>query len=280
MLLVKENIKNRKYEELKRLRENLNVVIEGIDNFPVDDRPIYLIANHSSLMDIFYLAMSALDSTVMIVSNRVAYKKTLDRKQIIDKYLYTLPIELANKTYSDITLNAAVKILCQGISMSIFPEGVYNDKKSITRGRTGAARILFETCKQGIMPYLIPVAINAKTNDPNLNRYKICEDDEIEVKVLEPVNYDYLLWEYLKCDDFKEKNIILHEVTDIGMKNIADALDIPFTGKYKKAIPKDNVMFEDGTTVFLNDANSNQNINRFKQEIENKTKNLIKILKK
>lgn len=280
MLLVKENIKNKKYKELQKLRESLNITINGIENYPVDDRPIYLVANHSSFMDIFYLSLASLDSTVMILSNRVAYKNTLDRKQVVNKYLYTLPIELALKSYSDITLDAAVKILCNGINMSIFPEGVYNNKKTITRGRTGAARILFETCKHGVMPYLIPVAIDAKTDDPNLGRYKACEDDEIEIKILEPINYNYILKEYLKCDNYNESNLLLHEVTDIGMRNIADALGIPFTGKYKEAVPKDNVMFEDGTTISLDEANTNQNIDRFKKEIDMKTKNLIKALKK
>lgn len=280
MLLVKENIKGKKYEELEKLRESLNITIEGLENYPIDDRPIYLIANHSCLMDIFYLGIASLKDSVMIVSNRVAYKNTLDRKQVVDKYLYTLPLEPAHKSYSDITLSAAVKILCQGINLSIFPEGVYNDKKAITRGRTGAARILFETCKQGVMPHLIPVAIDAKTKDPNLNRYKVCEDDEIEVKILESIDYNYLLDEYLKCDNLNEKNIILHEVTDIGMKNIADALDVPFIKEYKEAIPKDNIMFEDGTTISLDDANLYKNINRFKNEIDTKTKKLIKVLKK
>lgn len=280
MVLVKENIKHKKYEELKRLRADLDIVINGIDNYPIDDRPIYLIANHSSLMDIFYLAMSTTESTVMIVSNRVVYKNILDRKQMIDKYLYTLPIEVASKNYSDISLNAAVKILYQGINMGIFPEGVYNDKNSVTRGRTGAARILFETCKYGVMPHLIPVAIDVKTNDPNLDRYKACKEDKIEVNILEPVNYNYLLHEYLRCDNFSEKNVILHEVMDMGMKNIADALDIPFTGKYKEAIPKNNILFEDGTTISLNEACMYQNINRFKIEIENRTNHLVKTLKK
>lgn len=280
MLLVKESIKSKKYEELEKLRESLNISIEGIDNYPIDDRPIYLIANHSCLMDIFYLSIASLKDSVMIVSNRVAYKNILDRKTVVDKYLYTLSLESVHKVYSDITLSAAVKILCQGINLSIFPEGVYNDKKTITRGRTGAARILFETCKQGVMPYLIPVAIDTKTNDPDLNRYKACEDDEIEVKILEPIDYDYLLYEYLRCDNFNEKNIILHEITDIGMKNIADALGIPFIKEYKAAIPKDNIMFEDGTTIPLDNANLDENINRFKNEIDAKTKKLIKVLKK
>lgn len=280
MLLVKKNIKDKKYNELQKLREILNFTIEGLENYPVNDRPIFLIANHSQLMDIFYLAMSSLDRGVMIVSNRVAYKNTLDRKEIVDKYLYTLPLELAHKLYSDITINAAVKILCQGVNMSIFPEGVYNDKKAITRGRTGVARILFETCKQGVMPYLVPVAIDSKTNDPNLNRYKVCEDDEIEVKILEPIDYNYLLYEYLKCDNFKERNFILHEVTDIGMKNIADALNIPFIKEYKEAIPKDNIMFEDGSTIYLSDAILEENVSRFKMEIDNRTNRLVKILKK
>lgn len=141
-------------------------------------------------------------------------------------------------------------------------------------------RILFETCRKGITPYLVPIAIDVDTKDPTLDRYTICEDDNIEVKILEPVDYEYLIGDYFKSDSIKEKNAILHEVTDECMQNIADALSVPFTGEYKPAIPKDNIMFQDGTTIALEEASLEKNINRFKTEINTRTEKLIRVLRK
>ena len=58
----------------KILKEKLNFIVEGLENYPKDNRPIYYIANHSCLMDIFYLSMAVPDNQIMVVSNRIVYK--------------------------------------------------------------------------------------------------------------------------------------------------------------------------------------------------------------
>lgn len=280
MLSIKENVKGEKYQRLQELREKLNFIVEGLENYPRDDRPIYFIANHSCLMDIFYLSMAVPNNQVMVVSNRIVYKPIKEKQEIVNKYLYTLPLEPTGKKYANITIEAASKILVSGVDLSIFPEGVYNDRTAITRGRTGMARILFESCRKGVMPYLIPIAIDVDTKDSTLDRYKVCEEDNVEVKILEPIDYEYLINDYLRSDNIKERNAILHEVTDDCMKSIADALNIPFTKEYKPAIPKDNIMFQDGTTIPLDKADLEENINRFAEEINNRTQKLIRVLRK
>ena len=45
-------------EELKRLKEKINIEVKNSDNIP-KDRPSIIIANHSCLMDIFYLTASS-----------------------------------------------------------------------------------------------------------------------------------------------------------------------------------------------------------------------------
>lgn len=280
MLSVRENVRGEKYQKLQELKERLNFMIEGLENYPEGDRPIYFIANHSCLMDIFYLSMAVPDNQVMVVSNRIVYKPIKEKQETVNKYLYTLPLEPTGKKYADITINAASRILASGINLSIFPEGVYNDRTAITRGRTGMARILFDTCKKSINPYLVPIAIDVDTEDSTLDRYKICEDDKVTVKILEPIDYEYLIKDYLCSDNRDEKNAILHEVTDTGMINIANALGVPFTGTYKPAIPKDNIMFQDGSTIPLEAADLNVNINRFQEEIDNRAQRLVRVLKK
>lgn len=280
MINIRESIRGEKYQKLQELKERLNFIVEGLENYPIDDRPIYYIANHSCLMDIFYLSMAVPNNQVMVVSNRIVYKPIKEKQETVNKYLYTLPLEPTGKKYANITIEAASRILASGIDLSIFPEGVYNDRTAITRGRTGMARILFESCRKGVMPYLIPIAIDVDTKDSNLDRYKVCEDDNVEVKILEPIDYEYLVYDYLQSNNSEERNAILHEVTDIGMQSIADALNITFTREYKPAIPKDNIMFQDGTTISLDKADLEENINRFAEEINNRTQNLIRVLRK
>lgn len=280
MLSVRENVKGEKYQRLQEMKEQLNFIVEGLENYPEGDRPVYFIANHSCLMDIFYLSAAVPTNQVMVVSNRIVYKPIKEKQDTVNKYLYTLPLEPTGRAYANITIEAASRILASDINMSIFPEGVYNDRNAITRGRTGMARILFEACRKGVKPYLVPVALDVETDDKTLDRYTVCEDDKVEVKILEPIDYDYILQDYLNSDNLKEKNAMLHEVTDIGMQNIADALNLPFTGAYKIAIPKDNIMFQDGSTISLEEASLEENIKRFQAEIENRTKNLVRVLKK
>lgn len=280
MINIRESVRGEKYQKLQELKEQLNFIVEGLENYPRDDRPIYYIANHSCLMDIFYLSMAVPNNQVMVVSNRIVYKPIKEKQETVNKYLYTLPLEPTGKKYANITIESASRILASGIDLSIFPEGVYNDRTAITRGRTGMARILFETCRKGVMPYLVPIAIDVDTKDPTLDRYKVCEDDNVEVKILEPIDYEYLINDYLQSDNIGERNAILHEVTDIGMQSIADALNLPFTGEYKPAIPKDNIMFQDGTTIPLDKAGLEENVNKFAEEINNRTQNLIRVLRK
>lgn len=92
MLSIKENVKGEKYQRLQELREKLNFIVEGLENYPRDDRPIYFIANHSCLMDIFYLSMAVPNNQVMVVSNRIVYKPIKEKQEIVNKYLYTLPL--------------------------------------------------------------------------------------------------------------------------------------------------------------------------------------------
>lgn len=269
-----------KRHELEKLKERLEFRVEGLSNHPKGSRPVYYFANHSRLMDIFYLSAAVPTNQVVIVSNRLVYKPIIDRQQIINRYLFTLPLEQAKTVYANLSIDAASTILANGINMSIFPEGIYNSGATITRGRKGMACILFETCKKGVQPYLFPVAIEVKSDNSNLDRYTICESDKIIVRILEPLNYEYLIPEYLQCDNPQEQEEILHTITDIGMQNIADALGVPFTGEYDKGIPKKNIMLPDGSTISFEEANDEKNIKSFKDDIESRTKRLIRVFKK
>lgn len=82
MLRVKENVKGEKYQKLQELKEKLNFIVEGLENYPKDNRPIYYIANHSCLMDIFYLSMAVPDNQIMVVSNRIVLSQLKKNKTL------------------------------------------------------------------------------------------------------------------------------------------------------------------------------------------------------
>ena len=73
-----------KLEELKKLREQLEVEIKGKDNFP-KDAPSIIISNHNRLMDIFYLPMAFDEDIISLVSARLVYKQDMNRLKYVNK---------------------------------------------------------------------------------------------------------------------------------------------------------------------------------------------------
>ncbi len=81
-----------KLEELKKLREQVNLSVINLDNYPKNQINV-LVSNHNCLMDIFYLPMALPEEIVSLISARLVYKKENNRKGIVDKYLNAMPIE-------------------------------------------------------------------------------------------------------------------------------------------------------------------------------------------
>lgn len=270
-----------KTEKLNKAIERLNLEVTGLENFPKNcDDPVIAIANHGHIMDIFYLAASIPEEHVTIVSNRLTYKRIPERQKMVYDYLHPLPIEGTLGSYANISLNAATNLLVNGINIGIFPEGVLNDGTVIVKGRTGIIRALFNARKMGVKPILLPVAIDVKSSDPNLDRCGFNFDDNISVKILERMEYEAAYQEYLKFDSNQEENQLFHGVLDRGMKAIADELKVPFTGEYGFFYPKSSVMFQDGSTVALEDAENPEYYERFRQEIASQENELIRALKR
>lgn len=272
-----------KFENLQELKEKINLNVKGLENYLQDGSPSIIFANHSCLMDVFYLGASIPEPHAMVVSTRLTYKRDGDRKTIIDKYLYTLPCEPpggAGAKYFELSLGPAIEILKSGITLSIFPEGIFNDRNTLSRARTGAARILYGVRDIGIKPKFIPAAIKVQSNDPDLGRYTINPEDKIDVNFLEPVEYEEYYDYYKKHQDFKSKNFALHKVSDVGMQKIADCLGIPYSKDYRFCIPKNEVMYEDGSTLPIITALQDENIERARKEINTQTQQLIKSLRR
>lgn len=269
-----------KLEELKKLREQLNITVNGLDNYSKDDVSLF-VSNHNCLMDIFYLPMSIPDPMASLISARLMYKNEPERKEIVNKYLYAMPIEAhGGSSYSNICLKYAQKLLLSGINLSIFPEGAYVlDEGIVYRGRTGVARILFDAKKNGMNVKLVPVSINIKNEIKDMDSFKTM-DDNVEVNILDSINYydDYQM--FFDTDDVQIKNQALHNVVDNALGEISKSLGKVYSTDYIELFPKGNVIFEDGTLVQTNDAKKDIYIERYNRDLSNYTDNLSKMLVK
>ena len=63
-------------ERLKYLRNEVNLQIKGLDNYP-KDATVMMFVNHTCLLDIFYLPMGLPEDIVSAVSARLMYKKDI-----------------------------------------------------------------------------------------------------------------------------------------------------------------------------------------------------------
>ena len=264
-----------KLEELKKLRDSLKIEVRGIENYPADE-PNVLISNHNCLMDIFYVPMIIPDNIVSLISPRLLYKKNKDRQLFVNKYLNSMPIEAhGGRIYSSICLSSAVKVLCNNVSLNIFPEGAYVEDNVIYRGRTGASRILFNAREKGTVANLVPVAIDIDSRNVDMDSYEPF-DEKVIINILKPVKYDDSFYEYINSNDRDYRNECLHKPIDEGMKRIASSLRRKYVNEYITLNPKNNVMFDDGTVVPSVDAQSIYSVCKYLEDIE---KRRVKILK-
>lgn len=267
--------------KLKILKQLLQYIkINGLENYPTNN-PSVIIANHSCLKDIFYLPAALDKPSVSLISPRLIYKEIPDRQELINQYLYSMPIEAhGGKTYSDICLDEASKILQNNISINIFPEGAYiEDSTTIHRGRTGAARILFDARENGINVNLVPVAI--KINNPNidLDNYAFNHQDDVEIIILPQIPYGNEFDKFISSQNQEQKNEALHSIIDKGMQNISETLNKKYIPEYIELFPKGNVIFEDGNTIPIEQAQNYQYINKYKTQLQQRSKQLINEIK-
>ena len=265
-----------KLEELKKLRNQMNLIVKNIENYPTKETNV-LVANHNCLMDIFYLPMSLPEEIISLISARLVYKKEGDRKDVINKYLHTMPIEAhGGKIYTKLCLDYATKFLEQGRSISIFPEGAYVYDEKIFRGHTGASRMTYKARKMGRKVNLIPVSIRTAKID-NLDEYKKTSGD-VEITFLPAIDYEESYYGYKHADSQIERNRFLHQPIDIAMKTIASNLNIPYENNYIELRAKGNVIFEDGSTVDVYKAQNAKYITRYNEELETRVLKLSKMI--
>lgn len=219
-----------KLDELKKLGSQVNLIVKNLDNYPKGETNV-LVSNHNCLMDIFYLPMSLPEEIVSLISARLVYKNENNRKKIVNKYLYAMPIEAhGGSIYVNMCLEQAIKILENGKSVNIFPEGAYVYDKKIFRGHTGASRLVYNTRDNGQRINLVPVSIYVSRNN-DLDSYNEVGDN-IEVNILPSINYEEAYYNYKHSQTKEEMNTFLHQPIDIAMQSIANNLGLPYDENY------------------------------------------------
>ena len=277
---MKEYQQMNKLEKLRALRESFtNLKIEGTENFPLD-KPAIVMANHNCLMDMLYLPMSIPTKSVCLISSRTLFKNNPQRQTIINEYLHTMPVEVhAGKDYSKMCLNFASKMISNGFGVNIFPEGAYLDDNTIYKGRTGISRILFNVVKNNRPVYFIPIAISVKNNNGDLDAFSTIDNNEVEVKILEPINYQEAFSIYTHSDNEEDRRHALHIPVDQGMREIAKAIGKEYVDEYIELIPRKNIFLPDGTSVDIKDVSDGKYKRAYHNELKARSKMLIKELK-
>ncbi len=260
-----------KLEALKELRKQIDLEVKGLENYDTTT-PNLIIANHNCLMDIFCLPMSLPEEIISLISARLIYKKEMPRQQMVESYLQAMPIEAhGGKFYSDACLNIASKLLQEGKSLSIFPEGAYVEENVVYKGRTGASRILYTARAKGIKANLVPVAIDIKKNKDTLDSYNPPES-KVTVNILNPIDYEGHYKKYKESDTKELKNLFLHLPIDEGMEQIATTLGRKYQDEYIVLRPKGNVIFANGETLKTSLANTQEAYDRYNEELKERMK--------
>ena len=88
-----------KLDELRELREKLNISVSGLENIK-ENKSAILVSNHSCLMDIFYVPCVIDKDIISLISSRLMYKNDTLRKNVVNKYLNGFPIEALEEKYT------------------------------------------------------------------------------------------------------------------------------------------------------------------------------------
>lgn len=268
-----------KLEELKKLREQLNIEINGLENYPTEG-PNVVISNHNCLMDIFYLPLSIPEDSVSLISSRLLYKRELERQQAVNKYLYAFPIEAhGGKEYSKLCLKYALEILKNNISVNIFPEGAYVEEDIVYRGRTGASRILFSGKREGLNPNLVPVAIKVINDNLDMDSFTPSLDNRVEVSIMKPIDYEEYYESFYSTDNAELRNIALHYPIDLSMIGISQIIGKDYVNEYIKLRPRETMILPSGEQIPISEARQSEYISSYEEELSKRSKELIKTLK-
>ena len=229
------------------------IITHGFDDMP--EGPNVFVANHACMRDIFAIPASLPEDCDVVISSRLAYKNSsVDaavRRLVIENALHTIPLEVhGGKEYLEVGLKMARRALLDGRSLLIFPEGAYTGDAQVTKGRTGASRILFGASIGGVKPNLLPVGIHYKPWPTDLDAY-MPQDEQIHVTLSDPINYAAAYRDYTASTDHESRRQALRAPIDMAMRAIAEVTDLPYIDEPIKLWPRKTMILESGEEVSI-----------------------------
>lgn len=134
----------------------LNVVVEGKEHIPADG-PLCIYANHKSYADPFII-FEFMKRPVTFTPKMSVYKAPMIGLWL--KYIGAFPIDRSSDRNTARAMVDAIKVIKEGMAMTIFPEGGIkdrNDEKMVAM-RAGAYRVAMKAGAN-----LLPVSIQGNT---------------------------------------------------------------------------------------------------------------------
>lgn len=227
------------------------ITTHGFDDMP--EGPNIFVANHACMRDIFAIPASLPGGCYVVISSRLAYKNSsVDsavRRLVIENALHTIPLEVhGGKEYLAVGLKMARQALLDGRSLLIFPEGAYTGDAQVTKGRTGASRILFDAAAGGVKANLLPVGISYEPWPTDLDNY-LPQDEEIQITLCDPVDYTKAYQTYTSSEDYETRRQALRAPIDMAMRAIAAATGLPYVDEPIELWPRKTMILESGQEV-------------------------------
>ena len=233
------------------------ITISGLENIPNSGTNIFLV-NHSSFLDIYLILYVLNMPCISMVSANSLFGANEERKRKLNELLYPYPIETrANINYKDVIMNGAIKLLLNGKNIIVFPQGVFDQDKKISKARTGIIRILFEALEYKKEIYnIIPIALDvSNVTLDNIQSSSVWDNFKANVIVLPIVNYSEYYNDYIKCNLKEDKNSILHDLMDYIMKEIAKRLGYEYVDEYIKLYDMNGFWFPNGEYIKFENSN-------------------------
>lgn len=242
----------RKKPLLNQIGGEFSINVDGMENYSLD-KPSLVVANHTCMKDIFSLPAALPEACQIVLSSRLMWKcnnaENSQRRRIIEESLHGIPLEVhGGKQRLQVGLEMAKRALINGWSVVIFPEGAYIDEGHVSRGRTGAARILFGARQAGVDVNLLPVGIDNKTEINDLDDFTT-RGDSIDIKVGSPIDYDEYFDNFMNADSPERIKNALHSPVDIAMRSIAKSINRNYKNEYIELRPRNTIVLETGEEV-------------------------------
>lgn len=168
-------------------KTGVTVSVDGLENIP--EEPVVFVSNHQGYFDIPIL-FAALDAPHPLVAKKEMQKVPLLRTWM--RLLGCVFLDRENARQSMGALRDAGKLLEQGYSVTIFPEGTRAKSDTMGEFKSGAFRV----ASKGRVK-LVPVIIDGSYKALEGNHYRL-KRTAVRVSILPPVSTEGLSREELK----------------------------------------------------------------------------------